>query len=61
LKAYRGMLATVSTRIKSQIEDGKKLEDVLAAKPTAEFDEVWGKGFLTPQKWVEMMYSNLRN
>jgi len=61
LKAYRDMLATVSTRIKSQIEDGKKLEDVLAAKPTAEFDEVWGKGFLTPQKWVEMMYSNLRN
>jgi glyoxylase-like metal-dependent hydrolase (beta-lactamase superfamily II) len=61
LKVYRDMLATVSARIKTQIKDGKKLEEVLAAKPTAEFDEVWGKGFLMPQKWVEMMYENLKN
>jgi len=61
LKVYRDMLATISARIKTQIKDGKKLEEVLAAKPTAEFDEVWGKGFLMPQKWVEMMYENLKN
>lgn len=61
LKAYRDMLSTVSERIKTQIKTGKKLEEVLAAKPTAEFDEIWGKGFLAPQKWVEMMYENLKN
>jgi len=61
LKAYRDMLATVSERIKAQIKDGKTLEEVLATKPTAEFDEAWGKGFLMPQKWVEMMYENLKN
>lgn len=61
LKAYRDMLTTVSARITTQIKAGKKLEEVLAAKPTTEFDEVWGKGFLPPQKWVEMMYENLKN
>jgi cyclase len=61
LKVYRDMLATVSARIRTQVEAGKTMEEVLAAKPTAEFDEIWGKGFLPPQKWVEMMYENLKN
>ena len=61
LKVYRDMLATVSARIKAQIKDGMKVEEVLATKPTAEFDDAWGKGFLMPQKWVEMMYENLKN
>jgi cyclase len=59
LKAYRDMLATVSGRIKALIGQGKKLEEVLAAAPTAEYDAVWGKGFLPPPKWVEMVYKNL--
>lgn len=60
LKAYRDMLASVSTTIKAQIKEGKSMAEVVAAKPTAEFDAVWGKGFLTPQKWVEMLYENLK-
>lgn len=60
LKVYRDMLATVSGRIKSQIKQGRKLEEVVAAKPTAEFDAVWGKGFLAPEKFVEMLYANLK-
>lgn len=59
LKAYREMLASVSGKIKALIKDGKTLEQVLAAKPSAEFDAVWGNGFLKPQKWVEMLYENL--
>lgn len=60
LKAYRDMLASVSEKIKTMIKDGKTLEQVLAAKPTAEYDAVWGNGFLKPQKWVEMLYENLK-
>lgn len=60
LKAYRDMLATVAARIKAQIRDGRKLDEVIASKPTAEFDEAWGKGYFQPQKWVEMLYKNLQ-
>lgn len=60
LKAYRDLLATVSARVAGQIKQGKKLEEVVAAKPTAQYDERWGKGFLAPEKFVEMLYGNLK-
>jgi cyclase len=60
LKAYRDMLATVSGRVSSQIKQGKKLEEVVASKPTAQYDAKWGKGFLPPDKFVEMLYGNLK-
>ena len=60
LIAFRGMLATVGDRIKTQVKAGAKLEDVIASKPTAEFDDAFGKGFLPPPKFVEMVYKNLQ-
>jgi len=60
LKAYRDMLAAVSGNIRGQIRAGKTLEQVAASKPTAKYDEVWGKGFLAPEKFVEMLYKNLK-
>ena len=60
LKTYRDMLAAVSDRITAQIKQGKKLEEVQASKPTAQFDATWGKGFLPPDKFVEMLYGNLK-
>jgi len=60
LKAYRDMLATVSARIRAQVKAGKSLAQVIDSKPSAEYDEVWGKGFLNPQRFVEMLYKNLQ-
>ena len=60
LKVYRDMLAAVSGNIRGQIKAGKTLEQVIASKPTAKYDEVWGKGFLAPEKFVEMLYKNLK-
>ncbi|HKW37950.1 MAG TPA: MBL fold metallo-hydrolase [Burkholderiales bacterium] len=60
LKKYRDMLAAVSGRISGQIKQGKTLEQVIASRPSAQFDAVWGKGFLPPDKFVEMLYGNLK-
>lgn len=60
LAAYRNMLATIGARIKAAIGQGMKLEDAIAAKPTADFDDAWGKGFLAPAKFVEMLWKNLQ-
>jgi glyoxylase-like metal-dependent hydrolase (beta-lactamase superfamily II) len=60
LQAYRDMLATVSARIRSHVRAGRTLEEVQAAKPTAEFGAVWGKAFLNPQRFTEMLYKNLK-
>jgi len=39
LQAYRNMLATIGERIRNQVKAGAKLEDVIASKPTADFDD----------------------
>lgn len=59
LRAYRDMLATVRDRVRSLVRAGKSLADVQAANPTAEFDAVWGKGSLSPQQFVEIVYTDL--
>ena len=60
LQAYRDMLVKVSTRIGEQVRAGRSLPEVVESKPTAEFDAVWGKGFLNPQRFTEMLYQNLK-
>lgn len=60
LQAYRDMLATVSARIREQVRAGRSLPQVIDSKPTAEYDAAWGKAFLNPQRFTEMLYKNLQ-
>jgi cyclase len=60
LRAYREMLASVSARIREQLRAGRSLAQVIESRPSAQFDAVWGKGFLNPQRFVEMLYQNLQ-
>jgi glyoxylase-like metal-dependent hydrolase (beta-lactamase superfamily II) len=59
LQTYRAMLVTVRDRIKQAIAAGRTLAQVQAAKPTAEFDAVWGNGRITPTLFVEILYQDL--
>ena len=55
LKVFRDMVATVSGRVAALMKQGKKLDEIIAAKPSAEFDERWGKGFIPAVKFIKMM------
>jgi cyclase len=59
LETYRGMLVAVRDRVRTLVRQGKRLAQVQAAKPTAAYDATWGKGFLTPEKFVEILYRDL--
>jgi glyoxylase-like metal-dependent hydrolase (beta-lactamase superfamily II) len=59
LLAYREMLSVVSGRIGELVGEGKSLDEVLAAEPSAEFDEAWGGGYISPERFVEMLYLDL--
>ena len=59
LQAYRTMLVTVRDRIKQAVAAGRTLDQVKAAKPTADFDAVWGSGRITPTLFVEILYQDL--
>ena len=59
LQAYRTMLSTVLGRIKTQMAAGKQIKEIIDSKPTREFDDKWGKGFIMPDRWVEMLVTGL--
>ncbi len=58
LKAYRDMLVKISAKIEAMVKAKKTLAQVIAAKPTRDFDEAWGKGFLKPEQFVEIVYTS---
>jgi glyoxylase-like metal-dependent hydrolase (beta-lactamase superfamily II) len=60
LKIYRDMMATISKRVGDQVKTGNTLRQVLASKPTKEYDAQWGKGFLDPERFVTMLYEGMR-
>jgi glyoxylase-like metal-dependent hydrolase (beta-lactamase superfamily II) len=59
LAAYREMLATVASRIRRLVADGKTPEEIVAANVTADLDAKWGNGFLKAGKFTEMVALNL--
>jgi glyoxylase-like metal-dependent hydrolase (beta-lactamase superfamily II) len=59
LETYRGMLVAIRDRIRGALADGQTLDQVLAARPTREFDEAWGGGFIGPEKFVRTVYRSL--
>lgn len=59
LAAYRSMLQTMSERIDRLIDEGLDRDAVIAARPSRDYDAVWGNGFLKPDDWVGVMYDAL--
>ncbi|MEE9132388.1 MAG: MBL fold metallo-hydrolase [Gemmatimonadota bacterium] len=59
LQEYLEMLVGVRAAIAEQIAMGKSREEVIAAKPTAQWDEKWGQAFLNPETFMGIVYSDL--
>ena len=57
LTEFGDMLRTVAKRVDAHLAAGDDVETVVAAKPTAEFDERWGQGFIKPDDWVRLVYA----
>ncbi|HEU4708350.1 MAG TPA: MBL fold metallo-hydrolase [Methylophilaceae bacterium] len=59
LQAYHDMIATIEDRIETAVEAGKTLEQVLAAKPTQEFDAKMKKGIVSGDALTNLAYEDL--
>ena len=53
------MFEAVSGRIQTFIAQRKALSEVLALKPTAEFDAARATGAITADQFVTLVYTNL--
>ena len=60
LDSYGRMLTTVRDRVRTQKRAGKTLAEVQAAKPTADLDALWGKGFMQAADFLALVYNTTR-
>ncbi len=58
---YRDMATIIRDRIQDMVKKGMTLEQVKAAKPTSDYDPLYGSttGFWTTEKFVEAAYKSL--
>jgi hypothetical protein len=56
LREYHRMLTAVRDTVRSLARAGASEERVVAARPTAAFDSRWGRGRITPEQFVRMVY-----
>ena len=55
------VMEKIRANVAALVAAGKTQEEALAAKPTAEFDEVWGKAFLKPDTFAGIVYQSLKH
>ena len=60
LVKYRDMLATIRDRVAALIKKGKSKEEVIAAKPTADWDAILGRGNIKPEMLVGFAYDSMK-
>ncbi|MGD2129456.1 MAG: MBL fold metallo-hydrolase [Lysobacterales bacterium] len=59
LTEYRDFLVKARDNVQQLIDQGMSLEQAIAAKPTAEWDEILGKIWITPAQLVTFIYNSL--
>jgi cyclase len=59
LQEYRDMLVEAQSRIAKLKQQGKTLDEAVAAKPTADLDPKWGKVGMAPDFFVTLVYTTL--
>jgi glyoxylase-like metal-dependent hydrolase (beta-lactamase superfamily II) len=53
---YVSMMEAIGKRVQALKQQGKSVDEVVAAKPTASFDEQWGKGFIKADGFARLVY-----
>ena len=57
LTEYRDILVTIHDRVATLKNEGKSLEEAIAAKPTAAYDSKWATAFITGDVFTKLVYA----
>ena len=60
LVKYRDVLVQIRDRVRALINQGRTREQVIAAKPTAEWDATLGTGFMQPAVFLGIVYDSMK-
>ena len=57
---FRGMLASIRKNVAALKTQGKSLAEAVASKPTAAYDEKWGRFVIGPDLFTKIVYDGLK-
>ena len=60
MQGYLKMLEAVRDRMNKLIAAGKSLEQIIELRPNADYDDAMGKGFINPETFLQILYSDLK-
>jgi cyclase len=60
IRAFREMVTAVRDRVRRLKRAGRSIAQVIAARPTAQYDARWGHGVVTPENFVREVYRAVR-
>ncbi|HEX5280623.1 MAG TPA: MBL fold metallo-hydrolase [Micropepsaceae bacterium] len=61
IEEYLNVMIALRDRIARMMQAGMTVEQVVAAKPSADFDPRWGNGPIRPDQYVEEVYADLKS
>jgi glyoxylase-like metal-dependent hydrolase (beta-lactamase superfamily II) len=59
LTLYRDLLVTTRDKVATLKKQGKSLDEIVATKPTAAYDTNWGGGFMSPPKFIGLVFEGV--
>lgn len=59
LRNHRDFLQKATVQVKTLLDQGMSLDQAIAARPTAEWDDTLGKVWITPAQFVTFIYNSL--
>ena len=59
LAAYRDLLVTARDRVAALKKQGRSLDEIVAARPTAAWDAKWGGGFMSPRMFAGLVFQGV--
>lgn len=60
LIAHRDMILVIRDRVKALVAEGKTVDEVLAAKPTSEYDDKVPSASTTSERFIRQLYAELK-
>jgi glyoxylase-like metal-dependent hydrolase (beta-lactamase superfamily II) len=59
LLEYREMLVAVRDKVAALKKQGRSLEEIVAARPTADYDAKWGNFVIGPDSFTRLVYEGV--
>jgi glyoxylase-like metal-dependent hydrolase (beta-lactamase superfamily II) len=56
---FRDVLAGIRDKVATLKKQGRSLEEIVAAKPSAQTDGEWGNGFMNPARFLGLVYQGI--